>query len=108
MAEQVSPVEALPPASREYGEIDSRSATPHWGMVVDQERCIGCWTYHRCCARAVGCRCSRIHRCPGFRGNADHEISYGWRLNHARWVGRGRQNRAAPTQRYRHDDERGA
>jgi dimethyl sulfoxide reductase iron-sulfur subunit len=44
MAEQVSPVEALSPASREYGEIGPRSGQPHWGMVVDQERCIGCWS----------------------------------------------------------------
>ena len=44
MAEKVSPVEALPPASRAYGEIGPRSAQPHWGMVVDQERCIGCWS----------------------------------------------------------------
>ena len=41
---KVSPVEALPPASREYGEIGPRSDHPHWGMVVDQERCIGCWS----------------------------------------------------------------
>jgi ferredoxin len=44
MAEKVSPVEALPPASRAYGEIGPRSQDPHWGMVVDRERCIGCWS----------------------------------------------------------------
>ncbi len=41
---KISPVEALSPASRAYGEIGPRSEKPHWGMVVDQERCIGCWS----------------------------------------------------------------
>jgi len=40
----VSPVEALPAASRRYGEIGPTSAKPRWGMAVDLERCIGCWS----------------------------------------------------------------
>jgi molybdopterin-containing oxidoreductase family iron-sulfur binding subunit len=44
MPDQVSPIAALPEASRQWGEIGPRSARPHWGMVVDQERCIGCWS----------------------------------------------------------------
>lgn len=39
-----SGVAALPPKSREWGEIGETSATPRWGMAVDQERCIGCWS----------------------------------------------------------------
>lgn len=44
MPDKVSPVKALPPASRAYGEIGPRSDHPHWGMVIDQERCVGCWS----------------------------------------------------------------
>jgi dimethyl sulfoxide reductase iron-sulfur subunit len=44
MTEKLSPIQALPAASRAYGEIGPRSDKPHWGMVVDQERCIGCWS----------------------------------------------------------------
>lgn len=39
-----SPVDALPPASRRYGEIGDRSTKPRWGMAVDIERCVGCWS----------------------------------------------------------------
>lgn len=41
---RVSPIEALPAASRAYGAIDVRSAHPRWGMAVDLERCVGCWS----------------------------------------------------------------
>ena len=44
MPDKVSPIEALPPASREWGQIEAASDKPHWGMVVDTERCIGCWS----------------------------------------------------------------
>lgn len=44
MPEPVSPIEALPEASRVYGEIGPHSDQPRWGMVVDQERCVGCWS----------------------------------------------------------------
>ncbi len=42
--EKVSPIEALPKVSRSYGEIGPTSAEPRWGMAVDIERCIGCWS----------------------------------------------------------------
>lgn len=42
--EKISPIEALSPASRAWGEIGPRSDHPRWGMAVDQERCIGCWS----------------------------------------------------------------
>ncbi len=41
---KVSPVEALPEASREYGAIGEVSEEPRWGMAIDVERCIGCWS----------------------------------------------------------------
>ncbi len=41
---KVNPIEALPAASREYGTIEEPTAAPRWGMVVDQERCLGCWS----------------------------------------------------------------
>lgn len=41
---KVSPIEALPEASREYGAIGEVSDEPRWGMAVDVERCIGCWS----------------------------------------------------------------
>lgn len=41
---KVSPVEALPEASREYGAIGEVSGDPRWGMAIDTERCIGCWS----------------------------------------------------------------
>jgi molybdopterin-containing oxidoreductase family iron-sulfur binding subunit len=44
MPEPVSPVDALSPASRAYGAVEQPSAQPRWGMVVDQERCVGCWS----------------------------------------------------------------
>jgi len=44
MPDKVSPVQALSAASRAWGEIGDRSAAPHWAMVVDRERCIGCWS----------------------------------------------------------------
>ena len=44
MPEKVSPIEALPERSREWGAIEAHSEKPHWGMVVDTERCIGCWS----------------------------------------------------------------
>ena len=44
MAEPVSPIDALPPASRAYGALEPPTAHPHWGMAVDQERCVGCWS----------------------------------------------------------------
>jgi molybdopterin-containing oxidoreductase family iron-sulfur binding subunit len=44
MPDKVSPIEALSPASRAWGQIEPPSARPHWGMVVDTERCIGCWS----------------------------------------------------------------
>jgi dimethyl sulfoxide reductase iron-sulfur subunit len=39
-----SQVEALPDTSRSWGEIDTRSEAPRWGMLVDVERCVGCWS----------------------------------------------------------------
>ena len=44
MPDKVSPIEALPAASRAWGEIGPHSDRPHWGMVVDTERCLGCWS----------------------------------------------------------------
>jgi molybdopterin-containing oxidoreductase family iron-sulfur binding subunit len=41
---KVSPIEALPEASREYGAIGEVSDQPRWGMAIDTERCIGCWS----------------------------------------------------------------
>jgi molybdopterin-containing oxidoreductase family iron-sulfur binding subunit len=43
-ADKVSPVEALPEASRAWGEIGETSGDPRWGMAVDTERCVGCWS----------------------------------------------------------------
>jgi molybdopterin-containing oxidoreductase family iron-sulfur binding subunit len=42
--DKVSPVDALSPASRAWGEIGQHSERPHWGMAVDEERCVGCWS----------------------------------------------------------------
>jgi molybdopterin-containing oxidoreductase family iron-sulfur binding subunit len=44
MAEPRSPIELLPAASREYGAIEAHSTATRWGMAVDRERCVGCWT----------------------------------------------------------------
>jgi molybdopterin-containing oxidoreductase family iron-sulfur binding subunit len=41
---RVSPVAALSEASRRYGEIGPTSPEPRYGMAVDTERCIGCWS----------------------------------------------------------------
>ncbi len=41
---KVSPIEALPDASRAYGAIGEVSDDPRWGMAIDTERCIGCWS----------------------------------------------------------------
>lgn len=41
---KVSPIAALPEASRRYGAVGRVSREPRWGMAVDLERCIGCWT----------------------------------------------------------------
>jgi dimethyl sulfoxide reductase iron-sulfur subunit len=43
-APKMTAVEALPDASREWGAIDTRSEEPRWGMLVDLERCVGCWS----------------------------------------------------------------
>lgn len=42
--QEASPVEALPDAAREYGAIGRHSDDPRWGMAVDTERCVGCWS----------------------------------------------------------------
>src|SRR5680860_690486 len=42
--ERGSAIESLPSASREWDAIDVRSDAPRWGMLVDTERCIGCWS----------------------------------------------------------------
>lgn len=41
---RVSAIEALPPKSREYGAIGHHGANPRWGMAVDLDRCVGCWS----------------------------------------------------------------
>lgn len=41
---KVSPIDALPEATRRYGAIGDVSDAPRWGMAVDLERCIGCWS----------------------------------------------------------------
>ncbi len=40
----ISPIDALSLVSRAYGTIDARSEHPRWGMAVDLERCVGCWS----------------------------------------------------------------
>lgn len=41
---EISPIDALSEASRQYGSIGDHSDAPRWGMAVDLERCIGCWS----------------------------------------------------------------
>jgi dimethyl sulfoxide reductase iron-sulfur subunit len=44
MPDKISPVDALPAASRANGAIGPHTDKPRWGMIVDQERCLGCWS----------------------------------------------------------------
>ena len=39
-----SPIDALPEASRRYGDLGPISDEARYGMAVDTERCIGCWS----------------------------------------------------------------
>lgn len=39
-----SPIDALPEASRRYGDLGPISDKARYGMAVDTERCIGCWS----------------------------------------------------------------
>lgn len=51
---RLSQTEALPERSRVWGEIDMRSAAPRWGMLVDTERCVGCWSWAVVCKAENG------------------------------------------------------
>jgi molybdopterin-containing oxidoreductase family iron-sulfur binding subunit len=44
MPDKLRAIDELSPASRAWGEMEAPTANPRYGMVVDQERCLGCWS----------------------------------------------------------------